>query len=180
MNSNSAPFIRVGLFIALVAMLLYLPTREFLKTTFMLGIPLVFILAFMKKTRKYSLPWMIALLLTVVTVGGYIYLLTDLPHRIATHQIVIDGTALLTDGEYAVAAQKFSELEQYGDVLTMNKKLAWVEKEKDAATLLEQAKVLIQRGEKDKALSLLESVSSDTRVYKEAARLIKTLKGVGE
>ncbi len=175
MNPNLIPFIRVGAFIALAAMLLYLPTREFLKTTFMLGIPFIFILAFMKKTRRYSLPWITAIILAVVTVGGYIYMLTDLPQRIATHQIVIDGTALLTDGEYEAAADKFSELEQYGDINTMDEKLALVEKEKDAAFLLEQAKVLVQSGEKDQALVLLESVPSDTRAHKEAAGLIKTL-----
>ena len=175
MNPNLAPFIRLGAFIALVAMLLYLPTREFLKTTFMLGIPFVFILSYMRKTRKYSLPWIIAIVLAAVTVGGYIYMLTGLPQRIATHQIVIEGTALLTDGKYDAAAHKFSELEQYGDVDTMDEKLALVEKEKDAARLLEQAKALVKSGEKDKALVLLEAVPANTRAHQEAARLTKKL-----
>ncbi len=176
MNPKLAPFIRVGGFIALVAMLLYLPTREFLKTTFMLGIPFIFILAFMRKQSRYSLPWIIAIVLAAVTVGGYIYMLTGLPERIATHQIVIDGTVLLSEGKYYDAAEKFGELEQYGDLNTMEKKLALVEKEKDAVRLLEQAKVMINAGEKDEALVLLESVPSDTRAHKEAASLIKTLK----
>lgn len=175
MNPRLAPFIRVGVFIVLAAMLLHLPTREFLKTTFMLGIPFFFILAFMRKTRRYSLPWMIAIVLAVVTVGGYIYMLTGLPQRIAAHQIVIDGTGLLTDGEYDEAEQKFGELEQYGDINTMNKKLALLEKEKEAAHLLQQAKALIKAGEEGKALALLETVPSDTRSHQEAARLIKTL-----
>ncbi|KUG03674.1 hypothetical protein ASZ90_018919 [hydrocarbon metagenome] len=175
MNPNLAPFIRLGAFIALVAMLLYLPTREFLKTTFMLGIPFVFILAYMRKARKYSLPWIIAIVLVVVTVGGYIYMLTGLPQRIATHQIVIEGTALLTDGKYDDAAHKFSELEHYGDVNTMDEKLALVEKEQDAARLLEQAKALVKSGEKDKALVLLQAVPSDTRAHQEASRLIRNL-----
>ncbi len=176
MNPKLAPFIRVGGFIALAAMLLYLPTREFLKTTFMLGIPFIFILAFMRKQSRYSLPWIIAIILTAITVGGYIYMLTDLPERIATHQIVIDGTSLLTEGKYEDAAEKFSELEQYGDLNTMEKKLALVEKEKEASRLLEQAKVLIYAGEKDEALVLLKSISSGTRASNETARLIKTLK----
>ncbi len=175
MNPKLLPFIRVGGFIGLVAMLLYLPTRELLKTTFMLGIPFVFILAFMKKTRRYSLPWIISLVLLAVTAGGYIYILSDLPQRIATRQIVMDGTGLLAEGKYDDAAKKFSELEQCGEERTMDEKLALVEKEKKANRLLEQARVLINTGEKDKALLLLESVSSETRAHQEAARLIKTL-----
>ena len=50
MNPRLAPFIRVGGLIVLVLMLFHLPTREFLKVTFMLGIPFVFALAFMKKS----------------------------------------------------------------------------------------------------------------------------------
>ena len=46
MNPRLAPFLRVGGLAVLVLMLLYLPTREFLKVTFMLGIP-------------WSLPWLL-------------------------------------------------------------------------------------------------------------------------
>ena len=91
MNPRLAPFLRVGGLAVLVLMLLYLPTREFLKVTFMLGIPLVFALAFMKKSSKYSLSWFFALLLALMALGGYLYMLSGLPQRIAVHQIEMDA-----------------------------------------------------------------------------------------
>jgi hypothetical protein len=38
MENTKAPFIRLGIVVIAIGLLLYLPTREFLKMTFMLGI----------------------------------------------------------------------------------------------------------------------------------------------
>jgi len=176
MDAGKAPFIRVGLFIIVAAMLLYMPIREFLKITFMLGIPFVFILAFMKKKPRYSIFWIISLLLLAGITGGYLYMLKGLPEQIVTHQIVIDGTTLMSEGRYDEAIAEFTKLEQYNDINTMNKKVMAVEKEKESAVLLKEAKEMINKSNKDKALELLEKVPSGTGSHAEASSLIKSLK----
>ena len=176
MNPRLAPFIRVGGLIVLVLMLFHLPTREFLKVTFMLGIPFVFALAFMKKSSKYSLGWFATLFLVLMVVGFYLYMLTGLPQRITLHEIEIDATVLLTEGKFDEAQEKFSEMEPYVSPETLNKKYTLVEKEKDAALKVEEAGELMEAGEKEKARQLLESVPYDSMAQREAARLLKTLR----
>ncbi|MDD3895378.1 MAG: hypothetical protein PHU36_10250, partial [Syntrophomonadaceae bacterium] len=100
MEKSKAPFIRVGGFIIIVALLLYLPTREFLKMTFMLGMPLVLFLVVMKKNNKYSPLWIMSALVIILITGVYVYSLTTLPDRIETRRIVIEGEVLLADGKF--------------------------------------------------------------------------------
>lgn len=177
MNSEKAPFIRVGLFIVIVIMLIYMPTREFLKMTFMMAVPAVFVLIFMKNKRRFSIAWIAGIILLVCIGGGYIYMLKGLPQQIATHRIVIDGTALLSEGKYELAFNKFSELEEYGETKTMNEKLDMVNKEKQADNILKEAEKLLTAGEYESATILLESVPSGTRAHQKAADLLKSLEG---
>lgn len=176
MNPRLAPFVRVGALIIFIIMLTNLSTREFLKTTFIMGIPFIFALGFMKKSHRYSLRWVIGLIIVLAAVGGYIGMLTTLPQRIATHQIVIDGHVLMTDGKFDEATEKFSELERYGEIETRDDKIALVEKERAAAQKVKQAEELIGEGQMGQARELLETVPSDSRSYKDAARLLKTLR----
>ncbi|MGI6420784.1 MAG: hypothetical protein ACOX0N_00985 [Syntrophomonadaceae bacterium] len=176
MNPRLAPFLRVGGLAVLVLMLLYLPTREFLKVTFMLGIPLVFALAFMKKSSKYSLSWFFALLLALMALGGYLYMLSGLPQRIAVHQIEMDANILMTEGRFDEAREKFSQLEPYLSPENLNVKYSQVDKEKEAALKVEEARELMEAGKKDQARQLLESVPSDSMAQREAARLLKNLR----
>lgn len=175
MNPRLAPLLRVGGLIVLILMLLHLPTREFLKVTFMLGIPLVFALAFMKKSSKYSLRWFTALFLVLMVVGGYLYMLTGLPERIALHQIEIDASVLLSEGNFDEAQEKLSAMEPYVSPETLNKKYSLVEKEREAALKVEEARELLEAGEREKARQLLESVPSDSMAQREAKRLLKNL-----
>ncbi len=176
MNPRLAPLLRVGGLIVLILMLLHLPTREFLKVTFILGIPFVFALAFLKKSSKYSLRWFAALVLILLVVGGYLYMLNGLPERIALHQIEIDGAVLLTEGKFDEAWDKFSEMEPYVNDETLNKKLAQVEKEREAFLKVEKAQELMEAGEGEQAQEILESVPSDSMAKQEAARMLKILR----
>jgi len=71
MDSRKVPFIRLFLVAAVLAMLFYMPTREFLKITFMLGIPFIFLLGYMMRQKKYSITWITASIVLIVILAGY-------------------------------------------------------------------------------------------------------------
>lgn len=175
MENSKAPFIRVGSFIIIVLLLLYLPTREFLKMTFMLGMPLVLFLVVMKKNNKYSPLWIMSALVIILITGVYVYSLTTLPERIETRRIVIEGEVLLADGKFDEAVANYRKLEQTGEINKMNDKIAVVEAEKAGRSLIEEAELLIADGKNDAAREVLQKVPTDTRAAQEAVKMLRAL-----
>ena len=53
MDTWKGPYIRVGLVALVIALLAWMPTREFLKLTFMVGIPFIFIFGFISSFIVY-------------------------------------------------------------------------------------------------------------------------------
>ena len=100
MDKKRNPYIRVPLVIAAGVMLYFMPTREFLKLTFMLGIPFIFIMGFMVKKPRYSLVWNVCAAVLLVIIGTYGYYLIHLPERIQVREIVTSGAALVANGQY--------------------------------------------------------------------------------
>jgi len=172
MNTWKGPYLRAGLVVLAIMMLFWMPTREFLKLTFMIGIPFIFILGFMLKKERYSLPWIISMVLLVGIVGGYGYLLTDLPERIETRRIISQGAALMAEGKYDQAINEYRKLEALGRGEKMNEEIEAARKEKTAKEALTEAKRLIKAGKPEQAKRILESIPGDTRAGGEAEDLL--------
>ena len=103
-------------------------------------------------------------------------MLSGLPQRIAVHQIEMDANILMTEGRFDEAREKFSQLEPYLSPENLNVKYSQVDKDKEAALKVEEARELMEAGKKDQARQLLESVPSDSMAQREAARLLKNLR----
>lgn len=175
MTISKSPWVRVPLVIAVGVMLYFRPTREFLKLTFMLGIPFVFILGFMVKKPRYSLIWNICALLLLLVVGVFGYRLIHLPERVQEREIVSSGAALVAEGKYDEAIAKFEKLDDLGKPILMKEKIEGAQKEKAAHQQLEQARQLIAEGNKEEARKIIDAIPSGTRAAQEARELKKSL-----
>ncbi len=150
---------------------------EFLKVTFFMGIPFIFILGYMKKKTVYSLPWIVSGLLILAVLGLYVNLLIDLPQRIEVRRIVSEGGALVAEGNYDAAIEEYVKLEKLGKEKDMQKYMSAALKEKQAAQDLWLAQQFYAEGKNEEALLLLRSIPSDTRASRDAERLRKELGG---
>jgi len=176
LSKERNPYIRVPLAIAFIAMLFFMPTREFLKATFLLGIPFIFILGFMVKRPRYSWSWNLAALLLLAVVAVYGYTLIHLPERIQVHRIVSNGAGLVAEGHFDEAIAEYEKLNDLGESERMQKEIAEAQKEKDARQQLVQAQELINSGNQEEALRILEAIPAETRAGLEAARIRQDLK----
>lgn len=167
-------FKALGLLI-LIAAAFSMPVREFLKVTFILGIPFIFLLGFMVKKKKYSPVWIISFILLLGIGGLYINMLTQLPERIETRRIVTEGGVLVAEGKYDEAISEFRKLGTLGKPDDMKEKIAWAEREKLAAARLQEARTLIKENKIVEAKKLLNSIPDNTRAYQEAKKVRKDL-----
>ncbi len=173
MNWSKQIALRWAVLLIVVTMLFYLPTREFLKVTFMLGVPFVFVLGYMVKQRRYSVPYVVSAALLLVIGAGYLYLLYSLPQRIEVRRIVMEGSELQGQGRYQEAIRRYRDLEALGKTQDMNERIAQVEKESYAAQLLQQAQQLHQDGQSQQALEVLNRITPGTRAAVKADKLKK-------
>lgn len=166
------PYVRVGLVILVIILLAWMPSREFLKLTFMVGIPFIFTLGFMVKRRRYSVPWLVSLVLLIGILIGYGYLLSDLPERIETNRIVRQGASLVAEGKYDEAIKEYQRMEGLGRNEKMKEKIEAAKQEKHASKDLDHAQRLIKEGKPAEAKKILESIPADTRAGREAQDLL--------
>jgi len=176
MSNPRNPYIRVPLAIAALIMLYFMPTREFLKTTFILGVPFIFLWGYMVRQPRASLRWTISFLGMVLVLGVYGYQLVHLPERIQVRTIVRDGAALLAEGKYDEAIAAYQQLQDLGKAETMEEKIAVAELEKEAHLQMEYARELINQGNIAEARQIIEALPSHTRAGQEAGELLKSLK----
>jgi len=170
------PYIRVPLAIAFIAMLFFMPTREFLKATFLLGVPFVFILGFMIRTPRYSWSWNLAALLLLAVVAAYGYTLIHLPERIQVHRIVSNGAVLVAEGRFDEAIAEYEKLNDLGEPERMQKEIAEAQKEKEARQQLVKAQELLNSGNQEEARRILEAIPAETRAGVEATKIRQELK----
>ncbi len=175
MDSRKLALIKRLSVVLVIAMLFYMPTREFLKITFMLGIPFIFLLGYMIRQKKYSPMWIVSLIVIISMIGAYGYLLTQLPERIETRSIITEGGVLVAEERYDEAIEKYRQLEPIGQKSKMNEKIKEAEKEKEASVLLNQATELIKIGDKVQAKKILDSIPAGTRASREAGKLKKSI-----
>jgi len=175
MSNNKNPYIRVPLAITVIAMLFFMPAREFLKLTFMLGIPFIFLLGYMVKKPRYSIIWNICALGLLALIGVYGYYLVHLPERIQVREIISSGAALVAEGKYDEAISKFEKLDELGKPIQMKEKIEEAQTEKAAHQQLEKARQLIDEGKKDEARKVIDTIPANTRAAQEAKDLKKSL-----
>lgn len=173
MNTWKGPYIRVLLVAVAIAMLAWMPTREFLKLTFIVGIPFIFVLGFMSKKERYSIPWIISLVLLLAILSGYGYLLTDLPERIETRRIITQGGTMVAEGKYDQAISEYRKLGELGRSEKMKEKIEVAQREKAADASLGEARQLIKAGKPEQAKKILETIPANTRAGRQAQKLLK-------
>lgn len=176
MSKKRNPYIRVPLVIAFLIMLYFIPTREFLKTTFMLGIPFIFLLGLMVRKRRYSWLWNLCALGLLLVVAVYGYQLVHLPERIQVRTIISHGAALVAEGKYDEAIAGYQQLEKLGLGEQMKQRTAIAQSEKVAQQQLEAAREMINNGYTEGARQVLSAINPQTRAAQEARELLKTLK----
>lgn len=175
MKSLPGPVIRITLVITVVAMLFFLPAREFLKITLWMAVPAIFILGYMKNARRYSPGWIVGLLLLIVIGAGYGYMLVDLPDRIEARRIIIEGSQLVNEGRYDEAIALYRGLGEVGREEKMQQKIEEARTEAEASQILEQARILHEEGNPQRALELVKDIPPGTRAAAEAEKLKKEI-----
>ncbi|MDD3269997.1 MAG: hypothetical protein PHX14_11805 [Syntrophomonadaceae bacterium] len=163
----------IGLLV-LIGAVFFMPVREFLKVTFILGIPFIFLLGFILKKKKYSPVWIGSFILLLGIGALYINMLTQLPERIENRRIVSEGGILVAEGKYDEAISEYRKLEALGRQEDMKERIAWAENEKLGAARLQEARDLIKENKTAEAKKLLDSIPENTRAYQEAKKLRKT------
>jgi hypothetical protein len=170
------PIIRITIVLVGIAMLIYLPTREFLKITCMTGVPVVFLILYLGKQIRYSFTWVSAMILLLAFLGGYGYLLVNLPERVEVRRITVEGRDLVEAGKYDAAIAEYRKLEKLGKTDEMNDKIQEVEREKSAHRDVELAKQLVKVKDYQEARKLLENIPTKTPVaYRDAGKLLKSI-----
>jgi len=176
MSDNLKPYIRLLVVIAVGFMLYYMPTREFLKITFMLGMPFIFLLGFMVRRPRYSLVWSVCALGLVAGLGLYGYFLVHLPQRVQVREIISNGAGLVAEGHYDEAIEKYKQLENLGKPEQMKQKITEAETEKAAQEQLELARQQINAGNTAEALRIIDAIPGNTRAGREAGKLKESIK----
>ncbi|MDD2620402.1 MAG: hypothetical protein PHC92_07015 [Syntrophomonadaceae bacterium] len=175
MGQKQANILKALGLLVLIAAVFSMPVREFLKVTFIVGIPFIFLLGFMVKKKKYSLVW-IASLVVLLGIGAfYISMLIQLPERIENRRIVSEGGILVAEGKYDEAISEYKKLEAIGKQEDMKEKIAWAQMEKAAAAKLQEARRLINEDKEAEAKKLLDSIPENTRAYQEAKKIKRDL-----
>ncbi|MDD4801636.1 MAG: hypothetical protein PHF24_01655 [Syntrophomonas sp.] len=175
MNNKLKPFYKIILILVVVIMLYFRPTREFLKLTFMLGMPFALILGFMVRRPRSSPGWYLCVLGLIGILALYGYYLIHLPERIELREIISNGAALTAEGHFDEAIEKYAGLEKLGKRQKMEEMISKVQTEKEAHVQLEKARQLIEAGQKDEAQKIIEALPRNTRAAQEARDLRKGL-----
>lgn len=157
--------------LAILVLAFSISVREFLKITFIMGIPFIFLLRFWINKPRYSPLWFVYLTGLVLIVGMYGYMLTTLPERIEVRRIVIEGANLEAKGDYDQAIKEYGKLGELGKTSKMEDKIKAARKEKEGYLILQEAEKLIKQGRKEEGLKLLQTIPEDTRAYHEAQKI---------
>ncbi len=175
MSNNRNPYIRIPLVIAAAVMLYFMPTREFLKLTLLLGAPGVLVLGFMLKRPRYSWAWNVWAAVLLGLIGVYGYYLVHLPERIQVHEITTSGAVLVASGQYDEAIAQYRQLESLGKPEAMEEKINEAQTEKAAQLQLEKARQAIEAGNQEEARRIIRELPPNTRAAQEAKQLLKSM-----
>lgn len=171
MSTGKAPYIKLALILIALAMLYFVQTREFLKITFFMGVPFLLFYGFMGRQRRYSILWILSGVLVLGTIVSYGYLLVHLPERIETRVIITEGGALVAEGKYDQAIEKYQGLEKLGQKQKMQEKIDIAQQEKRAEQQLEMAQQKFAAGDQEAAREIIKNIKPGTRAAVKARAL---------
>lgn len=163
MTTGKSPYIKLTLILIALAMLFFVPTREFLKITFFMGVPFFLFYGFMGRQRRYSLLWILSGVLVLGVFASYGFLLVHLPERIEARVIISEGGALVAEGHYDQAIEKYQGLEKLGQKQKMQAKIDIARQEKRAAQQLELAQQKFAAGDQETAREIIKNIPPGTR-----------------
>jgi len=161
--------------IAVLAMLAFAPTREFIKTTVLLGMPALVVWSYRRRFIKYTWTWWISSLLLLVLAVGYGFMLVGLPEKVAVRNIERQAGLYLTQGQYDRAIEKYREMERYGQEARMERKIKEARRQKGFDASYRRAEELVREGNYDEAKILLNGIPPDAIVYPQVKELLRDL-----
>lgn len=180
-NSQRVPnyFLRrllvVLILLGIVALFFYGPTREFVKTTVLLGMPALVVWSYRRRFIRFSWTWWASTIILLALIAGYVFMLLGLPERIAVKRIEREAGIYLVQGKYDQAIEKYRELERYDREDRMKRKIAEVERQKEYEASYQQARQMVIEGNYTEARRILEEIPLDAIVYPQVQALLRDL-----
>ncbi|MGE5544845.1 MAG: tetratricopeptide repeat protein [Bacillota bacterium] len=165
----------VVVLLAAVALFVYTPTREFIKTTVLLGMPALVVWSYHRRFKRFSWTWWASSLILLALIAGYVFMLLGLPEKIAVKNIEREAGIYLTQGKYDQAIEKYRELEHYDRKDRMERKIGEAEKQKGYDASYRQARKMAAEGNYTEARRLLEEIPLEAIVYPQARELLREL-----
>jgi len=163
----------IGLFLVLAVLLYFNFTRQLLKMTALFALPLVLLQVLRRRlpSRHWG-RWILAaaMLMIVAVYGTQLY---KLPVKTQVWNLNEQGAALVAAGRYEEARQVYRQIGDLGEESTMLRKLAQVDEQESYEAKLEQARKLVQAGQKQQAITLLKAIPPTAGNYREARKLLK-------
>ncbi|NLW44723.1 MAG: hypothetical protein GXY92_06020 [Syntrophomonadaceae bacterium] len=180
-NPRKAPnyFLRrllvVIILLGIVALFFYGPTREFVKTTVLLGMPALVVWSYRRRFIRFSWTWWVSTIILLTLIAGYVFMLLGLPERIAVKSIEREAGIYLVQGKYDQAIEKYRELERYDRKDRMERKIAEVERQKAYHAAYQQARQMVIDGNYTEARRILGEIPFDAIVYPQVQELLRDL-----
>jgi hypothetical protein len=135
------------------------------------GCPLFFILWIHGPTKTVFTPLDTSGVLVLGVIASYGFLLVHLPERIETRVIISEGGALVAEGHYDQAIERYKGLEKLGQKQKMQAKIDIAQQEKRAAQQLELAQQKFAAGDQKTAREIIKNIPPGTRAAVKARAL---------
>lgn len=180
-NAGRTPNYRLRRILVAVALLLvvpafvYTPTREFVKTTVLLGMPALVVWSYRRRFIRFSWTWWVSSLILLALAVGYGFMITGLPEKLAIKSIEREAGIYLTQGQYDRAIEKYREMERYDRQDRMERKIKEAEKQKGYDARYRQAQRMANQGNYEEARRLLSTIPMEAIVYPQARELLREL-----
>ena len=155
--------------------LCHAPTREFVKTTVLLGMPALVVWSYQRRFIRFSWTWWISSLILLALAVGYGFMLLGMPEKLAVKSIEREAGIYLTQGQYDRAIDKYREMERYDRKDRMERKIKEAEKQKGYDASYRQALKMANEGNYVEARRLLNTIPMEAIVYPQARELLREL-----
>jgi len=173
-EKRPSPVLILFLVGVLIALCLYTPTRFFIKFTVLFGLPFLLLLAWWRRLKRFSLPWILASMGMIVLLTVYGLQMAEFPQKLRVKEITMQGDVLLAQGKYDEAITKYKEMEGI-DPEKAQAKIGVARREKGYQEDYLKAKKLAEQGEKEEAVNILKSIPGTAKVHPEVRDLLRRL-----
>ncbi len=159
-----------------VGLFLYTPTRFFIKFTVLFGLPFLLLLAWWRRLKRFSLPWILASVGMIALLTVYGLQMAEFPQKLRVKEITMQGDVLLAQGKYDEAIAKYGEMKNI-DPEKADEKIEAVQQQKRYHEDYLRAEKLAKEGKDKEAQRILKSIPATARVYPEARDILRRLEG---